>query len=57
MSIAKNSIPYHIGEAYMEVVVACLDDRYKSHTTGTDFVNMLQSEIIEKLSAKQLLRF
>ena len=56
LSIAKKSIPYHMGEAYMEVVVACLDDTHQSHTSGTDFVEMFRSQIIEKLSAKQLLQ-
>lgn len=55
LSIAKRSIPYHMGVAYMEAVVACLDDTYRGHTATSEFMETFQREIIENLSAKQLL--
>ena len=55
LSIAKKSIPYHMGVSYMEVVVACLDDTYRGYTGDAEFVETFQSEVIEKLSANQLL--
>ncbi|TVY88583.1 hypothetical protein LAWI1_G008339 [Lachnellula willkommii] len=55
LSIAKRSIPYHMGVAYMEAVIACLDDTYRGHTATSEFMETFQREIIEKLSAKQLL--
>ncbi|KAF5871079.1 putative het-s domain protein [Botrytis fragariae] len=54
-SIAKKSIPYHMGTTYMEPVVSCLDDVYKGHTDSPTFLEAFQTEIIDKLNAKQLL--
>jgi serine/threonine protein kinase len=54
VSIARRSIPYHMGLAYMEAVVACLDDTFRGQTGTAEFVGIFQSEVIEKLSAKQL---
>lgn len=55
LSIAKKSIPYHMGTTYMEAVISCLDDTYRGHTASSTFLETFQTEIIEKLSAKQLL--
>ncbi|TVY56755.1 hypothetical protein LCER1_G004762 [Lachnellula cervina] len=55
LSIAKRSIPYYMGVAYMEAVVACLDNTYRGHTATSEFMETFQREIIENLSAKQLL--
>jgi hypothetical protein len=54
ISTARRSIPYHMGVAYMEAVVACLDDTFRGQTGTAEFVGIFQSEIIDKLSAKQL---
>ncbi|TGO49272.1 hypothetical protein BCON_0215g00100 [Botryotinia convoluta] len=55
LSIAKKSIPYHMGTTYMEAVISCLDDTYRGHTASSTFMETFQTEIIEELSAKQLL--
>ncbi|TGO44017.1 hypothetical protein BOTNAR_1001g00020 [Botryotinia narcissicola] len=55
VSIAKKGISYHMGTAYMETVISSLDDTYRGHTASSKFLETLQTEIVEKLSAKQLL--
>lgn len=54
LSIVRKSIPHHMGTAYMEAVISCLDDTYRGHTASPSFVETFQTEVIEKLSAKQL---
>lgn len=55
LSIAKKKIPHLMGVAYMEAVVACLDDTYRGQTENSDFAETFQSDVIEKLSPNQLL--
>lgn len=44
-SIARRSIPYHMGVAYMEAVVACLDDTFRGQTGTAEFVGDRKSVV------------
>lgn len=55
IEIAETSIPYYMGASYAEAVIACLNDSFKGQTGGARFPQTFQREIVDKLSAENLL--
>jgi hypothetical protein len=53
--IAQRSIPYHMGTSYSEAVINCLNDTYKGQKGDPAFTRLFQDDVVEKLSAKNLL--
>ncbi|CAO1596860.1 hypothetical protein XANCAGTX0491_000688 [Xanthoria calcicola] len=54
---ATSKLPLRMGQAYTEAVVACLESRHKYQAIKPDiFLNVFDREIVQKLSAKRLLR-
>ncbi|KAL8725254.1 MAG: hypothetical protein Q9181_006479 [Wetmoreana brouardii] len=53
---AKSKLPLRMGISYTEVVVACLESKYKHEAIRPDvFLKVFDEEIVQNLSAKRLL--
>ncbi|KAL8918637.1 MAG: hypothetical protein Q9172_005330 [Xanthocarpia lactea] len=53
---ANAKLPLRMGKSYTEAVVACLESRHRYQAIKPDiFLNVFDKEIVQKLSAKQLL--
>ncbi|KAL9017409.1 MAG: hypothetical protein Q9185_005287 [Variospora sp. 1 TL-2023] len=54
---AKSKLPLRMGRSFANAVVACLESRHKHQAIRPDvFLNVFDEEIVQKLSAKQLLK-
>ncbi|MCJ1471517.1 hypothetical protein MMC13_000157 [Lambiella insularis] len=52
---AKRRVAHHMGEAYLNAVMLCLESRFKEKTGRADFATIFNRDVIQKLSPRTLI--
>jgi hypothetical protein len=54
VKIAKDRLPHHMGDAYLDAVLICLDEGFQDLTSRADYPMLFHENVVEKLDIENL---